>query len=79
MTPADEDAVVGTPRLDQSAENSLGGIAQAPQEVADTPESAKTGQWEKFRNVIHQLYIVENYTLDSVMKIMADRYAFTCG
>ncbi|OBT51374.1 hypothetical protein VE04_09327 [Pseudogymnoascus sp. 24MN13] len=73
---ADERSAVKKRRRDQAVDNRLSGDIQAPQELPGTGESAKTGQWEQFKHIIRQLYIVEDYTLDSVMKIMTDQHAF---
>ncbi|KAL5344741.1 hypothetical protein ACLOAV_010433, partial [Pseudogymnoascus australis] len=63
-------------RRGQAVGNRLSGDIRAPQELPGTGESAKTGQWEQFKHTIRQLYISEDYTLNSVMKIMMDQHAF---
>ena len=73
---ADERSAVKKRRRDQAVDNRLSGDIQAPQELPGAGEFAKTGQWEQFKHIIRQLYIVEDYTLDSVMKIMTDQHAF---
>ncbi|KFY18806.1 hypothetical protein V491_04697, partial [Pseudogymnoascus sp. VKM F-3775] len=73
---ADEGSAVKKRRRDQAVGNRLSGDIRAPQELPGTGESAKTGQWEQFKHTIRQLYILEDYTLNSVMKIMMDQHAF---
>ncbi|KFY67680.1 hypothetical protein V496_01466 [Pseudogymnoascus sp. VKM F-4515 (FW-2607)] len=72
----DERSAVKKRRRDQAVDNRLSGDIKAPQELPGTGESAKTGQRKQLGHFIRQLYIVEDYTLDSVMKIMIDQHAF---
>ncbi|KFZ18777.1 hypothetical protein V501_01008 [Pseudogymnoascus sp. VKM F-4519 (FW-2642)] len=73
---ADKGSAVKKRRRGQAVGNRLSGDIRAPQELPGTGESAKTGQWEQFKHTIRQLYILEDYTLNSVMKIMMDQHAF---
>jgi hypothetical protein len=73
---ADEGAVVETPRINQAPDTLPGDIVQPPQEAPNTAESVKSPRWEQLKHIIRQLYIVEDYTLDSVIKIMTEQHAF---
>lgn len=65
-------ALPDTPRLD-------GAAADRPNQASlEAPgahvKSARVRLWESVRHIIYRLYIEEDYTLKSVMKVMAEKH-----